>query len=141
MNIEKARKLVRLLSSPQDHEVLAAARALMRMLQADGEDIHKLADAIGGKLSEADMRLLYDNGFEGGKRAAENDKPVEFTNAAPWCDMALEVLKSDEGNSWLQPHEREFIEDMARWCERRDPTEKQGRWLHRLWTRARRRRR
>jgi hypothetical protein len=141
MNQEKVRKLIRLLSSPQDHEVVAAARALLRSLAADGEDIHALAESIGGKLSEADMRVLYDRGFDAGKRAAENDRPVQFGEVTPWRDMAAECVDADNINNWLQPHERAFVEDMVHWCERREPSEKQGKWLHVLWTRAKRRRR
>jgi hypothetical protein len=71
-NLERVRKLLRLLSSPQEAEVAAAVRALMRTLEADGADMHALADAVGnGKLSEADMRVLYDSGFQDGKRTAE----------------------------------------------------------------------
>jgi hypothetical protein len=142
MNIEKVRKFVRLLSSPEDHEVVAAARALLRSLAADGEDIHSLADAIGGgKLSVADMRSLYDAGFDDGKRTAEHEQPVRFGDITSWRDMAAECLRSDDENRWLQPHERAFVEDMVPWCERREPSEKQRRWLHMLWMRAKRRRR
>jgi hypothetical protein len=142
MNQDKVRKLIRLLSSPQDHEVVAAARALTRSLAADGQDIHALAESIGaGELSEADMRVLYDRGFEAGKRAAESDKPMQFGDVTPWKDMAAECLSADNINNWLQPHERAFVEDMVHWCERREPSEKQGKWLHVLWTRAKRRRR
>jgi hypothetical protein len=141
MNAEKVKKLVRLLSSPQDAEVIAAARALLRTLEADGSDIHELADAIGsGKLSEADMRVLYDSGFQDGKRAAENGNPPQFHEVAPWRDMVAEIKTSDESSPWLRQHERDFVGDMERWTQRRDPTEKQGNWLHILWTRARRRR-
>jgi hypothetical protein len=122
--------------------VIAAARALLRSLAADGEDIHALADAIGGgKLSDTDMRSLYDAGFDDGKRAAEGDRLVQFDDVTPWRTMAAECLRSDDADHWLAPHERGFVEDMARWCERREPSPKQGNWLHLLWTRAKKRRR
>jgi hypothetical protein len=140
-NLEKVRKLLRLLSSPQDAEVVAAARALMRTLEADGADIHALAEAVGGgKLSEADMRTLYDSGFQDGKRAVENGKPPQFHEVTPWRDMVAEIAASEGASPWLKPHERDFVGDMERWCQRRDPTEKQGNWIHILWTRARKRR-
>jgi hypothetical protein len=77
MNVEKVRKLIRMLSSDRDGEVVAAARALLRSLEAEGESIHDLAHAIdAGRLSETDMRLIYDNGFEAGRQSVENEKPV-----------------------------------------------------------------
>lgn len=138
MKLEKVRKLIRLLSSPQDAEVVAAVRALMRTLEADGTDIHALAEAVGSKLSESDMRVLYDSGFQDGQRAAE--KPPQFHEVTPWRDMVAEIAASDETNPWLNQKERDFIGDMKRWCQRRDPSERQGNWIHALWTRARRRR-
>jgi len=141
MNLEKIRKLVRLLSSPQDAEVVAAARALLRTLDADGADIHALAEAIGsGKLSETDMKVLYDHGFQDGKRTAEDNRPAAFHDLTPWKDMAAEIIASHDADPWLQQRELDFARDMVRWCERREPSEKQGKWLHVLWTRARRRR-
>jgi hypothetical protein len=44
MNVEKARKFVRLLPSPQDQEVVAAARALLHSLAADDLDNHAVGD-------------------------------------------------------------------------------------------------
>jgi hypothetical protein len=86
-------------------------------------------------------RSLFRRGFADGMRAAETNKPVQFGDVTPWKDMASECLAADDANDWLQPHERTFVEDMVFWCERREPTEKQGRWLHLLWTKAKRRRR
>jgi hypothetical protein len=67
---------IRLLSSDKDGEIVAAARAIRRTLKAIGADIHALADRIekpnGGKLSEEDMKRLYDAGFDDGVRAADN---------------------------------------------------------------------
>jgi hypothetical protein len=51
--------------------------------------------------------------------------------------MAREVQDSNARGEWLQQREKEFVEDMVRWCQRREPTEKQGKWLHSLWVRAR----
>jgi hypothetical protein len=85
------------------------------------------------------MRVLYDHGFADGKRTAESDRPVQFNDVTPWKDIASECLSADDTNHWLQPHERTFVEDMVRWCERREPSEKQGKWLHLLWVRAKRR--
>src|SRR5262249_38355346 len=86
------------------------------------------------------VQHIYDAAYADGRRAAENDKPPQFHEVTPWRDMVAEIRTTDESAPWLKPHERGFIEDMSRWCQRRDPTEKQGNWIHILWVRARRRR-
>ena len=57
---EKIKPLIRLLSSDQDGEVVAAVRALNRILKANGTDIHAIADNVGHangkKFTEADAR-------------------------------------------------------------------------------------
>ena len=74
---EKLEKLLRMLSSPREAEVVAAAQAIMRTLKGVGADIHELAACVkGGKLSETDMQRIYDAAFADGRRAAERDKPA-----------------------------------------------------------------
>jgi hypothetical protein len=46
VNTSKLAKLIRLLGSNRDGEVIAAARALQRTLEASGKDLHDLADAV-----------------------------------------------------------------------------------------------
>jgi hypothetical protein len=116
--------------------VLSAAHAILRTLERAGTDIHELAVRVeGDKLSEADMRQIYDAAYQDGKRAAE--RADEFHNVGPsWHDMAIECR--DHGR--LSPREREFVEDMVRWTARREPSEKQGKWLHILYVRVGKRR-
>ena len=85
MNTEKIGKLIKMPSSPNDGEVVAAARAILRTLAQEGADIHELATRVegGGKLSEADMRRVYDAAFAEGRRAAERDKPTKFHDVEP----------------------------------------------------------
>jgi len=65
--VDKLRPLVRMLSSDQPGEIVASARALVRVLKGAGLDIHALADSIGnGKLSQADMKKIYDAGHSAG---------------------------------------------------------------------------
>jgi hypothetical protein len=134
MNIEKIQKLIRLLSSPHDSEALAAVRALQRALQADGSDIHELAARIEG-LSQAEMKKLYDAGFEQGKNAAD----VSFSSIDPpsFYEMACEIKHKDNGR--LNEKEQEFVADMVLWCARREPSEKQANWLHAIYCRIGRR--
>jgi hypothetical protein len=133
---EKLGKLLKLLSSPREGEVLNAARAILRTLEAAGADIHELAARVeSGKLSKADMREIYDAGFQDGNQAAEQTRGDDFHNVSPsWHDMAVECRDRDNGR--LTPREREFVEDMVRWTARREPSEKQGKWLHILYVRV-----
>ena len=64
----KLGRFIRLLGSDRDGEVIAAARALIRVLNTAGTDLHALADHVeqsngDGKLSEKEMKKLYDAGF------------------------------------------------------------------------------
>jgi hypothetical protein len=138
---QKLGTFIRLLASDRDGEVVAAARAIVRTLKADGNDIHSLAERVegasGGKLTDAEMRRLYDRGYQDGVRAAENkfhcDDDFRDANATPtWHSMA----------TWCQRHsarlgsrEREFIDQMAERTVWREPTEKQGKWLKSIWHR------
>jgi hypothetical protein len=136
----KLKPLIRLLSSDQDGEVVAAARALNRLLKINGSDIHAIADSIGqanGKLSEAEMRKLYDAGFEAGVRAVEDKqhgdgdfRDIEgmppWDKVARWCQH-----RSDR----LRDNERQFINDMASRTVWRDPTVKQEKWLRSIFLR------
>jgi hypothetical protein len=113
----KLATFIRLLSSDKDGEVVVAARAMQRTLKAVGADIHALADRVekpNGKLSDADMKVLYEAGFADGRRAAENtqQRSGDFYNVdgtpswhemATWCQQQKDRLKDKE---------REFIDDM-----------------------------
>src|SRR5262245_26737808 len=62
-----------MLSATLPGEAIAARDALIRLARKRGIDIHVLADRINadGKLSNAEMRKLYDAGYEAGVRATE----------------------------------------------------------------------
>ena len=76
---DKLGKLLRLLSSDRDGEIVGTARAIMRTLDGAGLDIHALAEGIDAladdkkKFSEADALEIYRRGVEDGKRAAESE--------------------------------------------------------------------
>jgi len=112
---EKLEKLLRMLSSPNQGEVIAAAQAIMRTLKGVGADIHELAACVkGGKLSEADMQRIYDAAFQDGQRAAEKDKPAaEFHEVETnWHEMAINCRDQDNGR--VTERERDFVNDMVR---------------------------
>jgi hypothetical protein len=144
MNDEKIQKLIRMLSSPNDGEIVAAARAILRTLEAEGTDIHDLAERVSGrKLSEAEMKIIYDRAYRDGKKAAAantgfSDVNGSGSSAGPsWHAMALEIQHKADGR--LNPKEQGFVDDMVRWCARREPSEKQGKWLHSIYCRISRR--
>jgi hypothetical protein len=137
MNVEKIQKLIRLLSSPNDGEALAAVRALQRVLREDGADIHELAARIEG-LSQVEMKKLYDAGFQEGKNAAAADVGFRSVDPPSFYEMACEIERKDDGR--LSEKEQEFVADMVRWCARREPSEKQAKWLHAIYCRIGRRR-
>ena len=117
---EKLSKLLKLLSSPHDAEALGAARV---------EEL---------KLSEAEMQRIYDQAYRDGRDAAAAD--VDFSSVDPpsFYEMAKEIEYKDDGH--LNAKEREFVGDMVRWCARREPSEKQAKWLHAIYCRIERRR-
>lgn len=137
MNVEKIGKLLKLLSSDNDGEVVATARAILRTLDAEGTDIHELAEHVEGrKLSEAEMQRIYDQAYRDGRNAAAAD--VGFGNVGPsFYEMACEIQHKADG--CLSLKERDFVDDMVRWCTRREPSQKQAKWLHSLYCKIGRR--
>jgi hypothetical protein len=133
----KLAKLLRMLSSNREHEMVAAAQALNRTLQSAGTDIHALAAIVehGGELNEAEMRKLYDAGVEEGMRLAEKarfgSEDFHNINGLPsWHEMALWCQQRYDR---LEDKHREFIDDMAGLTLWREPTEKQGKYLTSLY--------
>jgi hypothetical protein len=144
---QKLGTFIRLLASERDGEVIAAARAIVRTLKSTGADIHTLAERVegvnGGKLSEAEMRKLYNAGFEAGMRAVEDkqhgsDDFRSVDGLPSWHEMALWAQARGDR---LRGNEREFVNDMASRTVWRVPTEKQGRWLRSIYHRLGGRRR
>jgi hypothetical protein len=139
MNVEKIQKLLRLLSSPNDGGVVAAARAILRTLAQEGTDIHELAERVEGrKLSQAEMQRIYDQAFRDGKDAAATNAGFTNVGAPSFHEMAIEIKQKADGR--LSPKESDFVDDMVRWCARREPSEKQAKWLHAIYCRIGRRR-
>jgi hypothetical protein len=111
-------KCIRRLASDQDGEVVNTVRAMGRVLQGIGADIHDVADRIehagNGALSEREMQEIFDAGVkEGLRRAARSNNGISTVTMPPARDMALfcyqhiDKLTSD----W----EHEFIINMASW--------------------------
>jgi hypothetical protein len=104
-------RLVRLLASDKDGEVLAAARAIGRTLASAGQDFHALAEAVENAPHAVAPHA-----------ASTRDEPDDLN----WKAVAKELLADGK----LSPREWEFVNHMTRWRGR--PTEKQRNWLHAL---------
>jgi hypothetical protein len=136
---DKLGKLLKLLSSPRDGEVVAAARAILRTLEGAGADIHELAERVEGrKLSQAEMQRIYDKAYRDGRDAAAADVGFRSVDPPSFYEMAQEIEHKGDGR--LSEKEQEFVVDMVRWCARREPSEKQAKWLNAIYCRIRRRR-
>jgi len=138
--VGKLAACIRMLSSDKDGDVITAARGLVRMLERAGTDIHAFAERIAkpnGGLTDAEMRKLYDAGYEAGVRAVENKQhgSGDFHNVdglPSWNEIALFC---QQNNDRLRPTERQFIDDIASRTVWREPTEKQAKWLHSIFYR------
>jgi hypothetical protein len=140
---DKLGKLLRLLASDRDGEVVAAAKAIKRTLASADLDIHALADGVetsaDKKFSEDDAQEIYRQAFEDGRRKAEQDQPAAFhsVDEPSWHEIACACRDDDNGN--LGPRERKFVLDMVRWTVHGgEPTPKQAKWLRSIYARMRR---
>jgi hypothetical protein len=135
----KLADLIRLLASDQDGEVVAAARALERLLASRDADFNDLASAVEslatGGLAEAEMKRLFDAGYakgfdEAGRKQAETEAVFGKLpdGSTDWEAIALAVQRE---KAQLEPRHHQFADDMAArlaaWGY--EPSEKQGKYL------------
>ncbi|RVJ23444.1 hypothetical protein [Sinorhizobium medicae] len=102
-------KLVLLLSSDHDGEIVAAARALGRALKKMGKDWHWLAGLIDGD-------------HEPPRQQRRRETVEDHQAAAEW------LLKTVRQH--LRENEIDFLETMQDW--RGDPTPRQQAWLEKI---------
>jgi hypothetical protein len=127
--------LIRLLSSDQDGEVVAAGRAIVRTLKTADFDIHTLAGLVETPAEPIDERLqeAFDAGLRAGiaigeRRSSErrSSPAVPYSSMAIFCQRRARRLSVKEAN---------FIGQMAR--IRGAPSSKQARWLADIYERLR----
>ena len=107
-------KLIRLLASDKSGEVVAAAGAINRALQAAGLDIHRLAEVVErSPLAPGQM-----------------PPPSHDSTAGNWRAMRRFCADHD---ALLSAREKEFITDIKRWRGRLTP--KQYDWLTAIYQR------
>jgi hypothetical protein len=119
-------KLIRLLASDVDGEVLAAVRALGRALKASGCDIHDLAGlvetpAIAPSTQEAGFYDQFHDQFD------DDDDETEWRFMLDACTAHVERFTS---------REQQLFQTLQHW--RGTPTERQLIWLRALFERVRR---
>jgi len=137
--------VIRRLSSKSDGEIVATVRAMQRMLQSSGADLHDLADHVenGHGLTEADKEQIQAgienaraDGYAEGVRMAEARQhgTAVFRNTdgkLDWTEVALFVQREKHR---LPEKHREFINKMAaRTVYGHEPTEPMHKYLHSLF--------
>lgn len=143
---KKVANLIRLLASNQEGERLGSVHALDRTLKTAGFDFHALADEIeqadGGKLSESEMRKLYDAGYEAGRAdgvcAAEAKLPHDedgFRNVDGAASGHRIARFCQDRSARLRGNELDFVDDMVGLTVWREPTPKQAKWLRSIYAR------
>ena len=129
---ERLAKLIRLLGSDRNGEVVAAVEAIKRTLKERNLDLHSLADlVIKGEKRDAptksDLRTAYNDGYQDGRRTAVDEMSDGWHEVAQFCMIHSKILKD---------YELSFVKQMLSLTERgRAPSEKQGRWLNSLHAR------
>lgn len=132
-------RLIRMLSSTRDGEILNTVRALQSLLNSAGSDIHAIAEHLEAPLVTKDqMSKIYDTAYAEGIAAAESRQNGAdgFHNATAnleWPDVARFVHKHKHR---LSSSTHEFIDKMARQANApypREPTLKMHQYLHSLF--------
>jgi len=135
----RLRQLILLLSSSHPGEVANAAGAIGRTLRAAGSDWHALAEAIEPTISEADMRRLYDAGYDAGMQAAENKhhNGEDFINTDGLPSWHRVARYCQRHIAELDERHRRFVHDMSGRTvyDYYEPTEKQRKYLLSLFYR------
>jgi hypothetical protein len=134
-NVERIAKLIRLLGSDQDGEIVATVKALQRTLKNDGLDLHALATSLTGTktANPKDLNHAYRDGFRDGyDRARFDDEHEETYDDKPtWYQVAKFCAAR---SSLLRRRSRDFVNNMVMTTKRGHvPTEKQAIWLHDLY--------
>jgi hypothetical protein len=114
--MHKLGKFLRLLASDKPGEVVAAAGAIVRTLQAEGHDIHALADVVERSPLAPQKET-----------ESPQDKSSDWRTVRTWCAARQDLLTE---------REREFVTSLAHW---RHPTERQLAWLQIIQSNIRRR--
>jgi hypothetical protein len=140
---EKIARIVRVLASNRDGEVLAAVHQLKRVLASHNTDFNGLANGIekfgkmNGSLSEGEMEKIYHAGYAKGVEDTENklhgiDDFRSTDGKGPAWEAVAQFLQRNKHR--LDSKHHDFVDDMAsRTAWGREPTEKQHKYLRSLF--------
>jgi hypothetical protein len=115
----RLKKLLLMLSSERDGEVVNAARLIGSTLQNAGHDWHDLAGALTDPAASSRPKPLPRDDYD--------------SDPADWHEQRDFCLQH---RHWLRGRELEFVTDLAHW--RGQLTEKQASWLSAIYQRLRR---
>jgi hypothetical protein len=130
--------LVRRFGTDFEGEVIAAWNALKRLLASRNVTFTDLGDAIErlatGGLEEAEMKRVFDAGYEKGvedtKRKFAVEKAVFGQRPDGSTDWEAIALHCQREKGRIRPESHEFVDDMAsRMTWGREPSEKQAKYL------------
>jgi hypothetical protein len=130
---QKLADLIRRLGSNHDGEVVATARAIKRVLESAGRDLHQLADGVaknGSGLSETEMQKLYDAGYAAGVKHTAASPTFHNVEDGGWYAMAQFVW---ERADQLHRRHRGFAEGAVRLAGESELSVKQQVYLKSLY--------
>ena len=150
--VPKLVRLLGMLTSNADREVITAAHAVLQALTAAGLDIHVLISRIehgkadDEKLSPGEMQKIYDaayakghaNGAEQGRRSAVIAAAMPMSiadttdigpgvNGYSWFEIAQHCAENKHRIS--KDREREFVDSAFDWVTRKPLTPPMAKWL------------
>lgn len=99
----KIAKLLPLLASPHDGEVLGAARAIVRALAADGLDLHALAAELGGGVKDGYARYRTVDEAEFLRTVFTYKSSRKPSGASPVEEAMVRAINRSDGlNDWTR---------------------------------------
>jgi hypothetical protein len=131
---DKLSKLIRMLSSDRDGEIVAAVHGIRRTLQGAGCDIHDLANAITKPATKGSSDRAKTNGNTDKTTRTNGGHQQQHHKEADWHSIARACQANP--NVYRGEREREFINDMVRRAAfGGDLSEKQKKWLLDIYSR------
>jgi hypothetical protein len=113
--VDRVAAILPRLASNHDGEVVATARAVVRVLNSAGCDLHDLTAAF------RQVSIVP---------PASPDPPDEFQGSAEWC-------RRYQSDARLSARDRNFLRSMARWfAQGKRPSEAQRAWLNDIYARV-----
>jgi hypothetical protein len=141
--IDRLTKIMVMLSSPNDGDLVAAGRALQRQLASAHTDIYALVERLRAgedrnQFTAEVANAAYAQGLRDGEaRAHGSDGFHNVDESAEWREVALYVAREKHRlPSRTLQKSAEFIADMAIRAKSpmsREPTQRQHEWLHDLF--------